>query len=340
MKRTTTVKLLIAIMSFAIANTAFAQKKSATTKQAVASTSGMTDQQAYAIIKYSNAVIDLHNSYVQGLESHQGTLESIADDNVKRLTRNSKTQPHWVDCNRNGLTSENDKANRQTLKNIPAIPEKQDLQQYGTQALVWYDKVNTWCSSISNYFTNKEYTNDANFVHYAVMRDSMQYSIKQAAAYWRAFTQLAADAGDRAELVLLNKNKLATFIIPMKQGLIGISKANKALNSEEVNWDSVTAKIAAMQSFVSQKRNDKTVDFSKLADVYYKEVYNNFYNACNDCLETLQFVVEKSREKTPATTEKEKAIAKQKEQSINSAYNMAMSAYNKAVGYYNVFIKQ
>lgn len=122
-------KIIVAAAVALVCNIAVAQKS--TTKQSasntVANNNELTEQQAYAVIKYSNAVINLHNSYMQALQSHKSTLENTADANVTKLKRNIKTQPFFVQCDRNALAPESDKANRTTLKNIPAIPEKQNL---------------------------------------------------------------------------------------------------------------------------------------------------------------------------------------------------------------------
>ncbi|MFL9483038.1 hypothetical protein ACI6Q2_09705 [Chitinophagaceae bacterium LWZ2-11] len=322
-------KIIAAAAVALVCNIAVAQKT--TTKQetsnTVANNNVLTEQQAYAVIKYSNAVIDLHNSYIQALQSHQSTLKNTADENVVKLKRNIKTQPFFVQCDRNELSPESDKANRVTLKNIPAIPEKQNLQQLSAQALAWYDKTNTSCAAVSSYFSNGEYNNDATFAKYVTLKDSMQLSIKQCAYYWREFAQVAADAGDRAELVLLKKNKLAGYVIPMKQSLIAIQQVNNMLSNKDADIDSITAKIASVQALVSQKLNDKNADFSKLNDAYYKEVYFNFYGSCNTSLNNLQRTADKIRAKAP-------------EQDITGAYKSAGSAYNNAIEKYNTFIKQ
>lgn len=155
----------------------------------------------------------------------------------------------------------------------------------------------------------------------------MEFNIKQCAYYWREFAQVAADAGDRAELVLLKKNKLAGYVIPMKQSLIGIQQVNNMLSNKDTNIDSIMVKIASVQSLVTEKLNDKNTDFSKLSDVYYKEVYFNFYGSCNTSLNNLQRTADKIKTKAS-------------EQDITGAYKSASSAYNNAIEKYNTFIKQ
>lgn len=317
--------LITAILVF-VCNITIAQKKT-TTKSTAAATNGITDQQAYAIIKYSNAVIDLHNSYVSALKSYQSTLDNNADQNVVKLKRNPNIQPVYIGCDRNSLSPERDKANRTTLKNIPAIPEKQNLQNLSTKALAHYDKTNAFCANISQYFSKAEYKNDTNFTQYTVLKDSMQSNIKQCSQYWSEFAQLAANAGDRAELVLLKKNKLASYIIPMKESLNSIQQVNTMLNDQSIDVEIANTKLATVQALITQKINDKSTDFSKLSDVYYKEVYTKFFIECNNSTTILQSVIDKIKTKAS-------------QQTISSAYSSASTSYNNAVQAYNTFIKQ
>lgn len=328
----TTGKIIITVAALVLAcNIAAAQKKTAAAKQqgtsAARGNNAITEQQAYAIIKYANAVIDLHNSYIKALESHQSTLTISADGNIAKLKRSIETRPYAIMCDRNVLSPQSDKANRTILKTIPAIPEKQSLQTLSTQALMWYDKTNTHCTEISSYFSKDDYKNDNAFAQYGIIKDSMLLSIKQSASYWREFAQLAANAGDRAELVLLKKSKLAMYVIPMKQSLMGIQQVNTMLSDENTNIDSINAKLANVQVLITQKINDKSTDFSKLNDLYYKEVYTNFFRDCNYTTTTLQTVIDKIK-------------AKASSENISSAYSSASTTYNNAVEAYNTFIKQ
>lgn len=322
--------LITSILAF-VCNITLAQKKTTTskttTKSTAATNNSITDQQAYAIIKYSNAVIDLHNSYLNALKSHQSTLETGADQNVAKLKRNPNMQPFYIGCDRNSLSPERDKANRTILKNIPAIPEKPNLQNLSTKALAHYDKTNTFCADISNYFSKAAYKEDSNFAKYEVLKDSMLANMKQCAFYWSEFAQLAANAGDRAELVLLKKNKLATYIIPMKESLIGIQQITTMLNDQSIDVEIVNTKLATVQQLINQKMNNKGTDFSKLSDIYYKEVYTKFFKECNNSTITLQSVIDKIKTKAS-------------QQDISSAYSSASTSYNNAVQEYNTFIKQ
>lgn len=323
--------LLITTILALICNITVAQKKKTTskttTKNTASSINGITDQQAYAIIKYSNAVIDLHNSYVNALKSNQSTLDNYADQNVAKLKRNPNIQPFYIGCDRNSLPPESDKANRTTLKNIPAIPEKQNLQHLSTKALLHYDKTNTFCTEIRNYFSKAAYKNDTKFSQYTVLKDSMQSNIKQCRLYWNEFAQITSNAGDRAELVLLKKNKLAAYIIPMKESLNGLQQVSTMLNDENADLESINTKLATVQALITQKINDKNIDFSKLSDIYYKEVYTKFFRECNTTGTTLQTVIDKIKTKAS-------------QQNISSTYSVVSTSYNNAVQEYNTFIKQ
>ncbi len=294
---------------------------------AQAQQAGITPQQAVSQMKYSNALISLHNAYQQSFQSYANTIKTAADENMYKLKRNMKTRAYFVDCDRSALPVDDEKAYRATAKVVPAVPEKEALAKWSAAAFYWFDRTGMWCSRMSSYFTEEKYKQDTTFASYLVLRDSMVNAIDQGQIAWRKTSALATQVGDRAELVLLAKSKLAMYVVPMKKDLIQLQRAMDGFEQPETDAQALRTQLNDLKASVDKNANTKTIDFSKLSDAYYREVYTDFYRNCSYCVSVLLELLDKKLANEPKTR-------------IDQGYNLVKASYNRAVDQYNTFIKQ
>lgn len=279
------------------------------------------------VIQFGNTVIDLGNFYSETLKNYDGIF-SIVEDNIQKLTRNPNVQPFAVNCIRLAQTNSRiEEAYKTEVKKTFTFTEKAELKLLVEKAKADTKNVEKWCTQLSNYFSNKEYSSDTEFKNSYVLVDSLSANIDKARASWRAASNLASDAGSRAELVVLKGSKIADFIIPMKTDLESLRKILEQLQTEHPDVSALKQDINTLDMSIKANKDITNKDVSKLSDVYYKEVYRDFYTNTQACIDYLNSIV--------------LAIETGKiDERTNDQFRYMSSKYGEAVGKYNTFVSQ
>lgn len=282
---------------------------------------------ASKIIRMGNSVIDLSNDAVQTLDSYRNMI-STADNNVSRLKSNPNLSPYFVNYKIYNSDQRKNTEYAEASKLAPAFDEKAELISAMAKANADLAEVVKNSEILSNYFSNKEYQSDADFSKYPALKDNTMSSVDKAFASWKAASQLASKAGDKAELLLLKDSKIADFVIPMKTDLIALKAVLVKVGDSQSDLSSLETEVSTLKASVDKNKDVSTKDIKKLSDLYYKEVYETFYRKCSQATETLGKLVE---------------ILKSGETDgnrLSSFYNNARVAYGDAVDQYNTFVSQ
>lgn len=314
------MKLLKTLLIFAIISvlpfSTQAQQKNSATKV-----------NASKIIRMSNSVITLNNEAIQTLESYRNVI-STAENNLRRVKSNPNITPSFVNYKIYTLNQTMNTEYTQASKAAPSFDEKSLLVQAVTDANKNMSSMVSKCEALSNYFSNKEYLTDTDYSKYATLEDSTLYYINAAEASWRIASQLAATAGDKAELLLLKDSKIAAFVIPMKTDLIALKNIFSQIADQESDLSLLENEITTLKASIKTNEDISTKDIKKLSDIYYKEVYTTFYRQCNNATESLDKL-------TKMLAEGEKDGDR-----LSSFFRSAQSHYSQAIEQYNTFVKQ
>lgn len=282
---------------------------------------------ASKIIRMGNSVIDLSNDAMTTIEGYKGII-STADDNIRRLKSNPNLPPYFVNYKLYTPDQRKDAEYAEASKLSPAFDEKAQLVSVMNQANKNLSDMVKASEVLSNYFTNKTYQSDTDFKMYPALRDSAFANVERAYVSWRVAGQLAATAGDKAELLLLKDSKIAVFVIPMKTDLIALKSVLMKVGDPQTDFSALTSEVENLKSSIEKNKDTSDKDLKKLSDIYYKDVYETFYRKCSQSVEVLGKLVDilKSGE-----TDKDR---------LSSFYNNAGAAYSDAVGQYNTFVSQ
>lgn len=282
---------------------------------------------ASKIIRMSNSVIDLSNDAVQTISSYRSVV-STAEDNVTRLKSNPNQPPFFVNYKLYVPNQKKDAEYEQSSKLAPAFDEKAGLVSAMSSANADMAGMVKATEVLSNYFSNKEYQSDTDFSRYPALRDSVVSVIGRAYDSWRTASQLAAVAGDKAELLLLKDSRIAEFVIPMKTDLIALKAVLVKIGDQQSDLTLLSTDLETLKASVDKNKDISGKDIKKLSDLYYKEVYETFYRKCSQSVETSAKLVEilKGGEKD--------------ETRLSSFFNNARSVYSDAVDQYNTFVSQ
>lgn len=282
---------------------------------------------ASKIIRMGNSVIDLSNDAMTTIESYKGII-STADDNIRRLKSNPNLPPYFVNYKLYAADQRKNAEYVEASKSSPAFDEKTQLISAMTQANKDLSGMVSASEVLSNYFTDKTYQSDADFKMYPALRDSALANAERAYVSWRIAAQLAATAGDKAELLLLKDSKIAAFVIPMKTDLIALKSILMKVGDSQSDLSALATEVENLKSSVEKNKDTSDKDLKKLSDIYYKDVYETFYRKCSQSVEVLGKLVDilKSGE-----ADKDR---------LSSFYNNAGVAYSDAVGQYNTFVSQ
>ena len=282
---------------------------------------------ASKIIQYGNTVIELGNSYTQTLKNYESVLKS-AENNLESVTKNPNLSPHFVNCNVISVKASQQTAYNTASKTVQAFPEKSDIDKFVNQGEKDIKSIGVWCTALSEYASKKEYKEDQDLVKYITIRDSLNFHIAQAYTSWMSASKQASIAGNRAELILLEGSRIASFIIPMKKDLNSLKDVFNMINTETPNIDAIKTVLAELKISIDKNKDTSTKDISKLSDIYYKEVYQTFYRKCSSAVESLNTVTSRLQEKEIDVN------------NINSWFGSASSDYNSAIEEYNKFVSQ
>lgn len=282
---------------------------------------------ASKIIQLANSVIDLSNSYSQTLKNSENMLNST-QSNMERVSRNPNLTPYAVKCDIQNTQPRQQTAYTTALGTAPAFEEKVSIEKYVKDGENNIKAIGEWCALLSAYVSNKEFNEDKDLMKYKGISDSLSSYIEKSAASWRTAANLASDAGNRAELILLEGSPIASFVIPMKKDLIGLDAIFNMFKTEKPDVNAIKSALAILTESIDKNKDISTKDVSKLSDVYYKEAYQAFYRNCLSTVKSLSTVADRLQEKEPDMD------------NINSWFSSASGNYTKTVDSYNTFISQ
>lgn len=282
---------------------------------------------ASKIIRMGNSVIDLSNNAMQIIDGYQSSI-STAEQNVEILKSNPNRSPFFVNYKLYTPDQGKNTEYAQSSKAAPAFDEKADLISAMDKANANMADMVKASEALSNYFSNKEYQSDPDFSKYPALRDSTLSIIGRTYNSWRTASQLAALAGDKAELLLLKDSKIAEFVIPMKTDLNALKAVLVKMGDQQSDLSALNADLVALKASVDKNKDISGKDIKKLSDLYYKEVYETFYRKCSQSTETAIKLVGMIKDGEPD------------ESYLSSFFNSARSAYSDAVSRYNTFVSQ
>lgn len=285
-----------------------------------------SEQEASNIIKYANLVIQMNNSCTESLSYYENTI-STADQNAEKLKRNPNTQPFFVNCNVMSINKQEITKYESQMKAIQNFDEKDRISSLTKEAVNNTEKVGEWCSKISEYFSKGSYKTDDNMAQYPPMKDSLLYYVDLAYDNWHQASSLAAKAGDRAELILLKKSKIADFVIPMKTDLSSLKELLDLFKDKNVKTVVIKEKADLLSASINKNKDLTRKDLTKLGDIYYKEVYETFYRNCTNSLGNIISLCDKLDQQADGDQ-------------LNSLYSHASSSCGSAIEQYNTFINQ
>lgn len=309
-------KFIILASATIMALPAFSQKKTPT----------KAELEASRVIEFSNSVIKMGNSNNEIFITYQELLQA-ADNNAERLSKNPNLQPFYVNCKGIPTRTEQVTAYKTAVKAVQSFPEKADIEKYVETGNNHMNSLSKWCASISAFFTDKQYKPDNDFSKYFIMRDSLIHYLDLSSKNWRSASAQASVAGNRAEMVLLEGSKLASFVIPMKTDLNSLDKIFGMFNSQEIDIQAIRSQLDQLTASIEKNKDISTKDLSKLQDIYYKEVYETFYRKCGETAKALQGLTDRIEESSDSDM-------------LNRWFGTANSNYSTAVEKYNLFISQ
>ncbi|MBF0574505.1 hypothetical protein [Dysgonomonas sp. GY617] len=278
------------------------------------------------IIRLCNSVIELSNKNRTSADNYKSML-STAESNLSKLKRNPNVQPFFVNYKNFEACFGDQKEYAAAYKGAPEFAEKKDIANTITLADKNIANAVKWATAMSDYFSEKEYLTDTEFAKYPAMQDSLAFYFQKGYTGWSEASRLASKAGNDAELILLQKSKIAEFIIPMKSDLNALEAILELFNQEAIDSELVKAGISAASKSIAQNKDISTKDVKKLSDVYYKEVFQNFYRKSEEALKAMD-ALNLELETNP------------KSDRLNNLYSSAMSNYRGVVEAYNTFIGQ
>lgn len=285
------------------------------------------ESDASKIIQLGNSVIDLGNLYSQALNDYQNMLNGV-HSNIERVSKNPNLTPYAVRCNIISVQPSQQAAYNAALKVAPVFEEKAGIEKYVAEGESDIKNISKWCSSLSTYVSGKEYQNDTDFSKYKEINDSLTSYIEKASLSWRTASGLASDAGNKAELILLEGSPIASFVIPMKKDLISLNAIFNMFKSEKPDTGAIKSALDSLTESINKNKDVSTKDTSKLRDIYYKEVYETFYRSCLSSVKSLNTVIDRLQEAQPDSD------------NINSWFGSASTDYRKTVEEYNTFVSQ
>lgn len=282
---------------------------------------------ASKIIQLSNSVIQLSNSYSKTLDNYQNLLSSV-HYNIEQLTKNPNLTPLAVKCDLIQIQPSINTAYTTSFNASPIFDEKAAIKKNVSEGENNIKSVNEWCITLSNYMANKEFKEDKKLVKYNQINDSLLSNIEKSTTSWRTAGNLASEAGNKAELALLKNSPLASFIIPMKKDLIDLNTVFSMFQTETPDVKSIKASLNAIKTSIETNKDISKKDTAKLKNVYYKNVYETFYQKCSSVVESLNTVTDRLQEKKLDTN------------NIKSWFDSASADYNGAIKSYNTFVSQ
>lgn len=278
------------------------------------------------IIRLCNSVIELSNKNRTSADNYKNML-STADSNMGKLKRNPNTQPFFVDYKNFAACFGDQKEYQLAYKGAPDFAEKKEIANTITVANKDIENAVKWATAISQYFSEKKFAADTDFAQYPVMQDSLSFYFQKGYNGWSAASRLASKAGNNAELILLQKSKIAEFVIPMKSDLNGLEAIMELFNQDQIDNAQVKTDLATVSQSIAKNKDISTKDTKKLSDLYYKEVFQKFYSKSEETVKSMD-AFNKELESNPQSDR------------LSDLYSYVVTNYRSVVEEYNTFIAQ
>lgn len=278
------------------------------------------------IIRLCNSVIELSNKNRSSADNYKSMI-STAESNISKLKRNPNIQPFFVNYKNFEACFGDQKEYQLAYKGTPEFAEKKEIANTIDAANKDIANAVKWATAMSEYFSEKTFMTDTDFAKYPAMQDSLSYYFQRGYNSWSAASRLASKAGNNAELILLQKSKIAEFVIPMKSDLNGLEAIMELFNQDKIDSNLIKNELSAVSQSIAKNKDISSKDIKKLSDLYYKEVFQKFYSKSEDTIKAMSaFNLE--FETNPQSDR------------LNSLYSYVVSNYRSVVEAYNTFIAQ
>lgn len=278
------------------------------------------------IIGFCNTIINMGNSYHRQKNSYNTAFSDIKD-NMVTIRRKIDRELYNIPYNTDTISRQQVEEYENRLSIIRGFDQKNELKNLVGEAQSNIISVEKWYSAICEYFGAKEYNRDNNYLRYDMLEDSLSFYLDKAEMSWSRASRKATDVGNRAELFLLSKMKIADFVLPMKTDLIGINDILRLLENDTPDLAFINKKISDLSSSIDSHKNLSGKKTKALSHKSYKQVYVDFYQSCAQCVSDLQMLTGNIEHKD-------------NEKQLFDTYTAVISSYRNAMNHYNKFIDQ
>ena len=232
-------------------------------------------------IDMTNSVIDMYNNYLSNMKKVREGLEKSAD-NVERLKKNPNTSAYGYNCANFTIRSSEISAYQTASKATPSFPEKAKIQESTDFVIANNEEFAKRCAALSEYFTKKQYADDAGFAQFEVLFNSLDDMYTAISDSWDIATDLSSDAGDRSEVILLKNSPIVDFIVPMKEDLSRVKKLIDKLYQDDIDMAAIKTDISAIETAAQKNRSMEGKKKENLEKYSYPSYHTSFYAYLDD----------------------------------------------------------
>ena len=234
-------------------------------------------------IDMTNSVIEMYNNYLSNMKKVREGLEKSAE-NVENLKKNPNTSAYGYNCSSFTIRSSEISAYQTASKAAPSYPEKAKIQESTDFVIANNEEFAKRCAALSDYFVQKQYADDAGFVQFEVLFNSLDDMYTSISDSWDTATNLSSDAGDRSEVVLLKNSPIVDFIVPMKEDLSRVKKLIDKLHQDDINMAAIQTDIAAIETAAQKNRSMEGKKKENLEKYSYPSYHTSFYAYLDDLI--------------------------------------------------------
>ena len=284
---------------------------------------------ASKIIGMTNAVVDLYNEYIPHLKKASEGLDR-AVENIDILAENIHRSAHGWNCANIIVRSDYKETFEKAVKAAPAFPEKTKIQAGIKYIAANNDRLSNHCKALNEYFTKKGYMEDADFEKFQPLYDSLDAAYDDMARAWKTTIDLASEAGDRSELILLKKSPIAQFIIPMKTDLMAASKILEMFREDEIDNTAIQNAITTLKKDIDKNKVLTGKNVANLEKYSSKPNYIGYYESMEEFAEYATKLEELLNLSYQTDNEQ------RRQDNISTTYSMLQYKYNSLVENYNI----
>lgn len=263
-----------------------AQQKSGSTAKKPAATP-LTKASASKIIEMTNGVVDIYNDQIREIRDVEDCLDRF-EKTIEAVSENPNTSAHGASCN-NIRVLRNDLVDKMKSKAklAPAFAEKTEILDGVDNLNKEFELAKVRCQNVQNYFSTKKYKeDDENYSTYSALIDTFVVSYKNINTILGNTMDLASNAGDRAELVVLKTHPLANIIIPMKTNLSAVSQLMSKCRQDEPNAEEIKAAVADIRKKIEKDKVMTPAIKTALKKTHNGESqFNYFYQYTGEAME-------------------------------------------------------